>query len=253
MELPVNRFKHAIKGPAPLYGAWLMGSSPTAAEALACAGFDFLVVDMEHTPIELFHMVEILRAMQGTTTSAVVRIPWNDPVFVKRALDAGAQTLLFPFIQNADEARRAVAATRYPPDGIRGTAGVQRASRYGNVPNYLKRASEDICVAVQLETGAGLDNLEAIAAVPGVDSLFIGPNDLAASMGYLGNMSEPAVVERLKAGAAACGRLGKPVGIIGANPDIVKRYREYGYTWLAIGSDVTMMVTRGQEWLAAVR
>jgi 4-hydroxy-2-oxoheptanedioate aldolase len=253
MDIPMNRFKRDITGAAPLYGAWLMGSSPTAAEALACTGFDFLVVDMEHTPIELFQAVEILRAMQGTACSPVTRIPWNDMVWVKRALDAGAQTLLFPFIQNADEARRAVAATRYPPGGVRGVAGVQRASRYGNVPGYPHKAADETCVIVQVETLDAFDQLTAIAAVPGVDSIFIGPSDLSAAMGHLGDISHPDVQAKLKEGAAMCKRLRKPCGIIGANPEAVQRFRDYGYTWLAVGSDVSMMVTRAQEWLKALR
>ena len=232
---------------------WLVSAAASTAEALGCAGFDFLVVDTEHTPVDPPQLVGILQAIAGTPAQAIVRPPWNDMVMAKRALDAGAQSLLFPFVQNADEARRAVASTRYPPDGVRGVASVHRASRYGTVPDYLARANAEICVIVQIETETAFNNLEAIAAVPGVDSLFIGPADLAASMRLLGDINHPAVQDKLKTGAQACRRLGKPCGIVGANPEVVERFLEYGFSWVAVGSDLAVMVGRGQEYLARVR
>ena len=175
-------------------------------------------------------------------------------VMVKRALDAGAQTLLFPFVQNADEARRAVAyTTAIRPEGVRGVAGTHRGSRYGTVPNYLKRANEEICVIVQIETLPAFDQLQAIAAVPGVDSIFIGPGDLSASMGFIGDIGNAAVQDKLKEGAQACKRLGKPTGIIGMNPDMAGKFIEYGFSWVAVGSDMGYMVSRGQEYLARFR
>src|SRR6266513_5923126 len=185
MEMPVNQFKRAIASGKTPIGAWLMSGAPSTAEALASVGFDFLVVDMEHTPIDTPQMIGILQTIAGTPAQAIVRPPWNDMVMVKRALDAGAQSLLFPFVQNAEEAKRAVASTRYPPAGVRGVAAMHRGSRYGTVPNYQKRAHEEICVIVQIETLTAFDQLEAIAAVPGVDSIFIGPADLSASLGFL--------------------------------------------------------------------
>ena len=208
--------------------------APATAEALGCAGFDFLVVDMEHVPIDVGAMIEILRTVAGTPAQAIVRPPWNDMVMVKRAMDAGAMSLLFPFVQNADEARRAVASTRYPPDGVRGVAGTHRGSRFGAVANYLKRANEEVCVIVQIETPAALLRLEEIAAVPGVDSIFVGPGDLSASMGHIGDIGNPAVQEQLAAAAASCRRLGKPCGIVGATPEMVAKFVEYGYSWVAI-------------------
>ncbi len=253
MDLPINHFKRAItSGRTPL-GAWLGSGSPATAEALGCAGFDFLVVDMEHTPIDPPQMIGILRAIAGTPAQAIVRPPWNDTVMVKRALDAGAQTLLLPFVQDAGEARRAVASTRYPPEGVRGVAGTHRGSRYGTVANYLKRASEELCVIVQIETLPALARLDEIAAVPGVDSIFIGPSDLSASMGHLGDIANPAVQENLAAAARACRRAGKPSGIIGPTPDMVARFIDYGYSWIAIGSDMGFMVGRAQEYLGRFR
>jgi len=201
MEMPVNQFKRAIASGNTLIGAWLMSGTPSTAEALGSVGFDFLVVDMEHTPIDTPQMIGILQAIAGTPAQAIVRPPWNDMVMVKRAMDAGAQTLLFPFVQNADEAKRAVASTRYPPDGVRGVAGTHRGSRYGTIPNYLKRANEEVCVIVQIETVPAFDQLRSIAAVPGVDSIFIGPGDLSASMGFIGDIGNAAVQDKLKEGA----------------------------------------------------
>ena len=175
MDLPANRFKRALRAAAPPIGTWLMSAAPSTAEALGCAGFDFLVVDTEHVPLDTAQTIEILRAIAGTPASAVTRVAWNDAVLVKRALDAGAQSLMFPFVQTADEARRAVASTRYPPQGTRGVAAMHRGSRYATVPDYLQRANDEIAVIVQVETPAALDALPAIAAVDGVDSIFVGP------------------------------------------------------------------------------
>ena len=253
MDLPINRFKRALASGAVPLGAWLSSGAASTAEALGCAGFDFLVVDMEHTPIDPPQMIDILRTIAGTPAQAIVRPPWNDMVMVKRALDAGAQSLLLPFVQNADEARRAVAYTRYPTEGVRGVAGTHRGSRYGTIPNYLKRAGEEICVIVQIETLPALAKLDEIAAVPGIDSIFIGPSDLSASMGHLGDITDPEVQEHLAAAAKACRRAGKPSGIIGPTPEMATRFIEYGYSWIAIGSDMGFMVGRAQELLGRFR
>jgi 2-dehydro-3-deoxyglucarate aldolase/4-hydroxy-2-oxoheptanedioate aldolase len=172
---------------------------------------------------------------------------------IKRALDGGAQSILMPFVQNADEARRAVAFTRYPPAGVRGVAGTHRGNRWGTVPNYFKSSADELCVMVQIETMGALAQLPEIAAVPGIDAIFIGPSDLSASMGHLGDIAHADVQKTLQDAARQCKSLGKPVGIIGANPDLVSRYVEYGYNWIAIGSDMGFMLSRGQEWLARAR
>lgn len=253
MDMPRNAFKHSIAAGRQQIGAWLMSGAPSTAEALGSLGFDFLVVDTEHVPVDVPQMIEILRAVAGTTASPVTRVPWNDTVMVKRAMDAGAQTIMFPFVQDADEARRAVAATRYPPQGIRGVAGVHRASRYGTVPNFLKVANAEACVVVQIETPAALERLPAIAAVEGVDAIFVGPGDLSAAMGHLGDIAHADVQARLAHAAAECKRIGKPCGIVGPNPEMVERFVGYGYTWVAVGSDMSMMVGRAQEWLGRLR
>ena len=253
MNMPKNRFKQAMLSGRTPVGTWLVSGAPATAEALGSAGFDFLVLDTEHTPIDMVDMIGLLRTIESTPAGVVTRVPWNDMVMVKRALDAGAQSIMFPFVQNADEARKAVAYTRYPPDGIRGVAAVHRASRYGNVTNYHKGAADELCVIVQIETLAALAQIPAIAAVPGVDSLFLGPADLSASMGHLGNTAHPDVLARLAEGAAACRKAGKPVGIVGPTPEMVGKYLEMGFTWVAIASDIGMMVGRAQELLGKVR
>jgi 4-hydroxy-2-oxoheptanedioate aldolase len=253
MDMPVNQFKRALQQRRTVFGTWLMSGAASTAEALGCAGFDFLVVDMEHVPVDTPQMIDILRAIAGTPAQPVVRLPWNDMVMIKRALDGGAQSLMLPFVQNADEARRAVACTRYPPAGIRGVAGMHRGSRYATVPNYLKNAGGEICVTVQIETLAALEQLPQIAAVPGVDGIFIGPSDLAASMGLLGDIANPAVQDKLRHGAEQCMELGKPCGIVGPHPEMVGTFLEYGYTWVAVASDMGMMMGRAQEWLGRLK
>lgn len=253
MDLPVNHFKRAITSGKRPVGAWLSSGSPATAEALGFTGFDFLVVDTEHTPIDVPQMTEILRAIAGTPAQAIVRPPWNDMVMLKRVLDAGGQSVLLPFVQNEEEAKRAVAFTRYPPAGVRGVAGTHRGSRYGTVANYMKSAASELCVIVQIETLAALARLEAIAAVEGVDSIFVGPNDLAASMGHVGDMGHAAVQEKVAFAAKECRRLGKPCGIIGGTPEVVATYLDYGYSWVAVNSDMGMMVGRAQDYLAKVR
>ena len=253
MDTYGNRFKRALAEGRTLFGAWLMSGTPATAEALGFMGFDFLVVDMEHTPLETHHMVDTLRAIAGTPASAVVRMPWNDMVMIKRALDGGAQSILMPFVQNEEEAKRAAAFTRYPPHGVRGVAGMHRGNRYGTVPDYFKSGHDELCVMVQIETMAALERLPAIAGVPGIDSIFIGPSDLAASMGHLGDIGHADVQNALRDAAQKCRELGKPCGIIGANPDLVAKYVNYGYSWIAIGSDMGFMTSRAQEWLGKAR
>src|SRR3954470_24025865 len=166
-DLPQNKFKRALAERKTQIGLWMTMTSPVAAEVVAGAGFDWFLLDMEHSANDLPEIVSQLRAAEGGTAEPIVRVPWNEPVAVKRVRDQGARSLLFPFVQSAEEARRAVAATRYPPKGIRGVAGTTRANRYGRVKDYAKRAEDEICVLVQVETQQALGQIEAIAAVEG--------------------------------------------------------------------------------------
>ena len=253
MDMPVNTFKRALAARSVPLGTWLMSGSHAAAEALGCLGFDFLVVDMEHVPIDIPHAVTLLQAIAGTPAQAVVRLSWNDPVLVKRALDIGAQTLMFPFVQSVEEAQRAVAATRYPPAGTRGFAAVHRGSRYGTVADYAQRANDEACVIVQLETREAIAQLEAIAAVPGVDAIFLGPGDLAATSGYIGQVGHADVQAQLRACAEACKRVGKPIGTVGPTPEMVQQFIAYGYTFVAVASDMGMMIRQANDFLGRLR
>jgi 2-dehydro-3-deoxyglucarate aldolase/4-hydroxy-2-oxoheptanedioate aldolase len=250
-----NRFKTWLtgEGPRPPLGTWLMSAGPATAEALGHSGFDFLVVDMEHVPIEVSDLAHILRAVGCTPADAVVRLAWNDQVLVKRVLDAGAQTIMLPFVQTAEEARLAVSYAKYPPMGVRGVAAVHRGSRFGRAADYLKRANDAVAVIVQLETPEAIERLPEIAAVPGLDALFVGPGDLAAAMGHIGNIAHPDVQALIERAARMARDAGKPVGIVGPNPDMVGRFIGYGYSFVAIGSDISMMTGRASEWLGALR
>src|SRR5829696_7653546 len=186
MEFPINKFKQNLTSGKQQIGLWSSLSSAAATEILCDSGFDWILIDTEHPPNETPMVADQLRAASMGRASADVRPAWNDAVILKRLLDVGVQTLLVPFVQSAEEAARAVAATRYPPRGMRGVASVHRANRYGRVTDYFARADEEMCVLVQLETRAAVDALEEIAVVDGVDGVFIGPSDLSASMGFLG-------------------------------------------------------------------
>jgi 2-dehydro-3-deoxyglucarate aldolase len=220
---------------------------------MGCAGFDWAVVDMEHAPIDMMEVVHLLQAIAGTKMLPVVRVAWNDAVSVKRVLDAGAATVMFPFVQNADEAARAVAATRYPPGGVRGMAGMSRGSRYGTAPNYLQDANRHMGVIVQLETPSALAQLEAIAGVEGVDAIFLGPADLSAAMGHPGDLMHPQVMEAMSRAAQRCRAVGTPVGTVGGTPEQVAQYRAAGFDFVAIASDLGLMMHSARLAIAALR
>src|SRR5262245_1499067 len=193
VPMPVNTFKQAVRAGRPQIGLWTSLCSSIAAEVIAGSGFDWILIDTEHAPNELPMVVAQLQALVGGTAAPVVRPAWNDTVIMKRLLDVGVQNFLVPYVQTPEEARAAVAATRYPPKGVRGVAVTHRANQYGRVKDYFKRANDEICVILQIETRLALQNLEAIAAIDGVDGLFIGPSDLAAALGHLGESGHPEV------------------------------------------------------------
>ena len=251
----MNPFRQQLKaaGGHPPVGTWIMSASPLVAEAVGRAGFDWAVLDMEHTPLDLMTLVHLLQAVGNTKMVPVVRVPWNDAVTVKRVLDVGAQTLLFPMIQNADEAHRAVAATRYPPEGVRGMAGGSRAARFGTARDYLRSANQTIGVVLQLETPGALARLEEIAAVPGVDALFVGPADLSASMGHPGDLMHADVMTAMTDAAERAKVAGKPIGTIGGTPEDVTRYRAAGYDFLAVSSDLGLLMRGAQAAVRALR
>ncbi len=249
MEFGHNPFKHALVAGRLQIGLWSTLCSSIVAEIVSDSGFDWILFDTEHAPNELPGLVSQLQAVARGTAAPIVRPAWNDPVLFKRILDIGAQSVLVPFVQSVDEARHAVAATRYPPAGIRGVTTSGRASRFGRVANYLKKADAEICVLVQVETGAALERLESIAQVEGVDGVFIGPADLAASFGQIGNPQHPAVQKAIEDAARRLKACGKPAGILTANEDEARRYIGWGFTFVAVGADLGILA-RGADALA---
>jgi len=248
-KLPVNSFKQAIAEGRPQIGLWSSLCSNISAEVLAGSGFDWILVDTEHAPNEVPLVLSQLQGLVGGTASPVVRPAWNDVVLIKRLLDIGAQNLLIPFVQNADEARAAVAATRYPPRGVRGVAILHRANRYGRVHDYLQRISNELCVLVQIESVSALREIEAIAAVEGVDGLFIGPSDLSAALGHLGNPDHPEVRAAIEDAGYRIRKAGKAAGILAPVEADARHWMKHGYTVVAVGSDLSLLA-RGSEALA---
>lgn len=241
MELPVNRFKAAISEGRRQIGLWSSLGSPAAMEMLAHSGFDWFVLDTEHAPNELPDVIAQMRVLANCPAEAVIRPAWNDMVLIKRFLDAGAQTLLVPFVQDADEARQAVRSMRYPPDGVRGVSVAQRANRYGRVVDYHARAQGELCLLVQLETRSALSQIEAIADVDGVDGIFIGPSDLAADLGHLANPAHPEVQDAIRSAVERCRAAGKPAGILTPVEDEARRYLDWGFTFVAVGSEMGLL------------
>jgi 4-hydroxy-2-oxoheptanedioate aldolase len=236
-----NAFKHDLAAGKLQIGLWSSLCSNIAAEIISDSGFDWILLDTEHSPNEIPDLVGQLQAMQDSKTTPIIRPAWNDAVLAKRALDIGAQSLLFPYVQNAEEARAAVASTRYPPQGIRGVSVAARASRYGRTPGYLGKANDEICVLVQVETRSAMGEIEAIAEVEGIDGVFIGPSDLAASLGHLGNPQHPDVQKAIEDAVKRLKAVGKPAGILTGNEEEARRYIGWGYLFVAVGADVGLL------------
>jgi len=249
MDTPRNAFKAAIAAGRQQVGLWVSLASPYSTEIVAASGFDWLLIDGEHSPNDPPLVLQHLQAAAAFPVSAIVRPAWNDKVLIKRYLDIGAQSLLIPYVQTAEEAQAAVAAIRYPTRGIRGVAGTTRASGYGRVAGYFKQAEAQLCLLVQVETRQGLDNLEAIARTDGVDGVFIGPADLAAGLGHLGEMNHPEVQKAIEDAIKRIRACGKPAGILSSDEPATRRYMEWGTTFTAVGMDA-MILARETEKLA---
>src|SRR5436190_11494827 len=247
--LPTNPFKQAVRAGRPQIGLWASLCSNIATEVVAGAGFDWILVDTEHAPNELPMVVSQLQGMVGGTAAPIVRPAWNDTVLMKRLLDVGVQNFLIPYVQTPEEARAAVAATRYPPHGVRGVAVTHRANQYGRVKDYYERAQEEICLLLQIETEPALKNLDAIAAVDGVDGLFIGPSDLAAALGHLGNPGHPAVRAAIEQAFQGIRQAGKAPGILAPIEAEARHWLSLGCVVLGVGSDAGLLA-RSSEALA---
>lgn len=242
IDVPVNRFKARLKSGETQWGLWNSLASPVAAEALSLVGFDWMLFDTEHSPVEIADLQPILQAAAVGVASAVARPAWNDKVLIKRLLDIGAQTLLVPFVETPKDAEDAVRASRYPPEGIRGVAGSTRASRYGMASGYLKKADGEVCVLVQIETAQALARLEEIAAVDGVDGVFIGPSDLSASMGHLGDPAAATVQNAIREAAGRISSVGNVPGILATRAEDALRYHDWGYRFIAGAVDIGLLV-----------
>ncbi len=255
--VPVNTFKRALIAGTPQIGLWSVLPSPYISELVAGCGFDWVLLDTEHTPTDVPQMLQQLQAVAGAipfeggqSSAAVVRPAWNDLVLIKRYLDIGAQTLLLPFVQNADEARAAVRAIRYAPEGVRGMGGSVRASNFGRIKNYIQTANDELCLLVQVETREALDQLEAIASVDGIDGVFIGPADLSASMGHPGNPNHPEVRTAIDNAIDRIRACGKAAGILVVDETWARECIDRGALFVAVGVDL-LILARGAEAMAA--
>lgn len=255
-QLPVNHFKRALAEGRAQIGLWCSLPDPYVSEIVAGAGYDWLMFDTEHTPTDVPRMLQQLQAAASAVpagavpSSAVVRPAWNDTVLIKRYLDIGVQTLLLPFVQNADEARAAVRAMRYAPEGIRGMGGSTRATNYGRVPGYVQHAHEELCLLVQVETREALEHLEEIANVEGIDGVFIGPSDLSASMGHPGNPNHPEVRAAIDGAIARIRACGKAPGILLLDEARARECLALGALFVAVAMDLQILA-RGAEAVAA--
>jgi 4-hydroxy-2-oxoheptanedioate aldolase len=250
MQVPTNRFKRRLQAGESQIGLWVTLPGGSVAEALAGAGFDWLLLDTEHSPADPITVLDQLQAIAPYPVSALVRPAWNDPVLIKRFLDVGAQTLLVPYVQTPEEAEAAVAATRYPPHGVRGVSTLTRATRWGRVTDYMARAAAELCLLVQVETAEALAQIEAIAAVEGVDGIFIGPSDLAASLGHPGQPAHPDVTAAVEDAVRRIVATGTPAGILTPDPAFARRCLALGTTFTGVGIDAALLA-RGADALAA--
>lgn len=241
-----NAFRTSLRARDKLIGCWSSLASPIVTELLGVVGFDWILLDAEHAPNDALTLIPQLMALKDSVSAPVVRPPANEPVAIKRLLDAGFVNFLIPFVDSAADARRAVAATRYPPHGIRGVSVGHRGNRYGTVADYFKVANDNISVAVQIESRAAVDAIDEIAAIDGVDALFVGPSDLAASYGHLGNANHPDVQAAIARVFERAHAAGKPSGILAPVQQDAERYLSMGCTLVAVCADLGMLRNAAQ-------
>jgi len=242
-----NAFKRRLLAGETLIGCWCSLANPITTEVLGIAGFDWLLLDGEHSPNDVRTFIPQLMALKDSASAPIVRPSWNEAVEIKRLLDAGFYNFLVPFVQTADDARGAVAATRYPPEGIRGVSVSQRSNRFGTVADYFRDINSQICVLVQIESRAGLAAAGEIAAVDGVDGIFVGPSDLAAAFGHLGKPDHPSVQEAIAEIFSKAKAAGKPSGILAPVETDARRYLSMGASFVAVGSDLGVFRNATQQ------
>lgn len=239
MRRVTTNLKARLKAGEKLLGAWTMSDSPDNAEVMALSGIDFVLMDHEHGQAAIPDAIAQLRAIQGTKCAGLLRAPWNDMVFIKRVLDAGIHGIMVPQVNNVEEAKAAVAACRYPPLGIRGAAGGTRAASYGLDMGYYERAADELLIIVQIETPQAVENAAGIAAVDGVDVIFIGPRDLSATIGKLNQMDDPELRALIAKVEQATLKSGKALGTVAPTGTLAKQLFDRGYSFIISGSDLT--------------
>jgi 4-hydroxy-2-oxoheptanedioate aldolase len=250
--IPVNNFKAGLAQNRRQPGLWLTLESANATEIVAGSGYDWLLLDMEHTSLDVSQVAEHIRASKGGTAELVVRVPWNDPIVMKRLLDTGVRSFMIPYVQSAAEARAAVAATRYPPFGVRGVSGNMRANGFNRYSDYGARYHEEQCIIVQIESPAAIAAIAEIGAVDGVDGVFIGPNDLAANLGFFGQPGAPQVRAAIADALQKIRSTGRAPGILNFDPTQARKLFEDGFSFVAIGSDTSILARRSEGLLSEV-
>lgn len=250
MDMPINTFKRALRAAQPQFGLWVGLAEAYVAELLATIGYDWLLIDGEHAPNDVRSILAQLQAVAPYATHPIVRPPVGDTALIKQLLDTGVQTLLIPMVETAEQAAQMVAATRYPPHGVRGVgSALARSSRWSQIDNYLQRADDEMCVLVQVESVRALANVQAIAQVDGVDGVFFGPADLSASMGLLGQPTHPEVQQAIAQGIACVLAAKKAPGILSPDPALARQYLTWGALFVAIGVDTTLLTRAAKAQL----
>ncbi len=248
MNVKPNAFLAKLRAGTPQIGVWVGLASPFAAEIIAGAGFDWAMIDMEHSPNDLTSVLGQLQAFAAYDTTAMVRPEWNDAVLVKRLLDIGAPGLLFPMVQSVEEAKKAVAATRYPPNGIRGVSTSTRANKFGRVTDYFSKAEGELAVLLQVETRAAVNLAVEIGQVQGCDGVFFGPADIGADMGILGQPMHSDIWDFILPAAKRLMAAGIPVGTLVGDSTFARRLLDEGFTFVACGVDASIL-SRGADAL----
>lgn len=241
MQIKQNNFKRAIKSGKHQKGLWTTLANSFSTEAVAGAGFDWLLLDMEHSPNDMQTILHQLQTIAAYPVSAVVRPAWNDPIEIKKLLDLGVQNFLIPYVQNPHEAERAVKSVRYPPRGIRGVSALTRATSFGRVIDYMKSCEEEICVLVQVETQDALDEISGIASIDGVDGIFIGPGDLSTSLGFPGQLKHPVVLEAIEKAMFEIKSKEVAPGILTGDKELAHHYIKLGSMFTAVGVDAGLL------------
>ena len=254
MQLPINSFKQALRARRPQIGLWMGMANPYTSELLAPTGFDWFAIDAEHSPNDPRTVLAQLQAIASYPVHGVVRTVSDDVALLKQYLDIGTQTVLVPMVETAEQAARIVAATRYPPRGIRGVGtALARASRWNQVEDYLHRCEEEICVLVQIESARGLEHLADICAVEGIDGVFFGPADLAASMGLLGRSTDPSVQAAIDEGIRVVTALGKAAGVLTTDRALAQKHLALGALFVAVGLDTSLLMGAARDLAAAFK